>query len=514
MALAFLLLGAAAAAGGYLLAIQTIEDTLRGRGFTWERREGTIWYGLARPGVTVEALSLRFSEPGAVLWGARVQLDQLDRSRTDGASGTPGARALPSFGRVWAEELTVQWEETPLAVDLSGELWPTPQLQSADSAVQRGPEGWAVTLQRPIAHEHVTGTAELTVTGDAELDIRLSVPDAVLSHTMLAEGPLPAQPLRAALRWVRESGDLTGTVSLGEAAVSVAGTLSTDRLTADVTAAAIPLEAIVGLFGRRVPEGERADIRGTIGLEATVSGPPIEWSATVSADGLGAAGVVSMLSQLQYGTFSWRAPAPGGGVQLRETGEGHRTWTPLRDGMLMAQAAIAAEDARFRSHPGFDIEGINVALGELSQGAERPRGGSTITQQLAKNLFLSGERTIARKLRELLYALEMERELGKPRILELYINVVEFGPTTYGVRTAADTYFLKRPEGLAPQEAAFLAAILPSPRSWYARVASGGRPPGAVVDRILRNMVHTGAISDKTARWAQREPLVVIPPVP
>jgi membrane peptidoglycan carboxypeptidase len=181
--------------------------------------------------------------------------------------------------------------------------------------------------------------------------------------------------------------------------------------------------------------------------------------------------------------------------------------------MLMAQAAIAAEDARFPEHPGYDIEGINLALQALSSGEERPRGGSTITQQLAKNLFLSGERTLARKARELLYALELERVLGKSRILELYINVVEFGPELYGVRGAADVYFLKQPQGLAPQEAAFLSAILPSPRSWHSRVSRGASPPTATVHRILANMANTGALDASTARWAQREPLVIIPPV-
>ena len=83
-----------------------------------------------------------------------------------------------------------------------------------------------------------------------------------------------------------------------------------------------------------------------------------------------------------------------------------------------------------------------------------------MTQQLARTLFTGGEKTAARKLRELLYAIEMERTLGKPRILELYLNTVDWGPGLCGARAAARTYFRKRPEQLTPLEAAWLAGIL------------------------------------------------------
>ena len=108
----------------------------------------------------------------------------------------------------------------------------------------------------------------------------------------------------------------------------------------------------------------------------------------------------------------------------------------------------------------------------------------------------------------------MERALGKMRILELYLNVVEFGPEIYGIRQAADHYFLKRPENLAPHEAAFLVAILPAPRSWHARLLTGRSGPEAAVDRILGNMINTGALTADVARWAQGEPLIIVPPQP
>lgn len=512
LALLALVLLAAAAAGGFVWVRSAAEDALASRGFTWARREGLVWHDLHRPGITVGSLALVLSpEPGAVARDISLDIAQLrDTARGDG-DGDGGGVSLP--GRVWAEDVTARWEGDVLAEGLSGEVWPALSLESPDSRVQRTPSGWSAALRRPLALEHLSGEALLTVEGEQELSLSLSMPQAVVSHPVLADKPLPAQPLSAALTWDRAGGGLAGTVSLGDVSAEIDGTLGVAPLSVDaeVVADAIALESVVALFGPLVPEGQRAALRGRFGLTATVSGPPVAWSAQVTADGLAAGGVAS-LESLKYGRFSWRAPAAGGAVQLRETGEGHRSWTPLRDGMLMAQAAIAAEDARFSAHPGYDIEGINAALVELAEGAERPRGGSTITQQLAKNLFLDGERTVARKLRELLYALEMERVLGKPRILELYINVVEFGPTLYGVRAGADAYFLKRPEGLLPQEAAFLASILPSPRSWYARLVAGRAPSTSAVHRIVWNMANTGHLSSEQARRATQAPLIVIPP--
>ena len=117
------------------------------------------------------------------------------------------------------------------------------------------------------------------------------------------------------------------------------------------------------------------------------------------------------------------------------------------------------------------------------------RGGSTLTQQLAKNLFLDGSRTYVRKLRELLYAVELERDLGKAGILETYLNVVEFGPGVYGAGAAADRYFLKAPAGLLPEEAAWLASILPSPTSAWTQQYQRDRPNMVKVRAILDNMV-------------------------
>jgi monofunctional glycosyltransferase len=151
-------------------------------------------------------------------------------------------------------------------------------------------------------------------------------------------------------------------------------------------------------------------------------------------------------------------------VEQGRTGKRQWIWTPLsRIAPELQRAVIAAEDASFFIHEGFDWEGIrDAALYNLEAG-ELKRGGSTITQQLAKNLYLSSERSLFRKAREALITRSLEHQLTKTRILELYLNVAEWGRGVYGAEAAARHHFGKSASDLTTDEAAWLAAILPSP---------------------------------------------------
>lgn len=142
-------------------------------------------------------------------------------------------------------------------------------------------------------------------------------------------------------------------------------------------------------------------------------------------------------------------------------------WVPLsRIAPALQRAVVAAEDASFFAHEGFDWEGIkDAALYNLEVG-EFKRGGSTITQQLAKNLYLSSERSLLRKAREALITRSLEHHLTKERILELYLNVAEWGQGVFGAEAAARHHFGKSAKELTIDEAALLAAILPSPRRY------------------------------------------------
>jgi monofunctional glycosyltransferase len=130
----------------------------------------------------------------------------------------------------------------------------------------------------------------------------------------------------------------------------------------------------------------------------------------------------------------------------------------------LRSAVIVSEDSGFYQHDGIDRTEIEKILKEAWESKELGRGGSTITQQLVKNLYLSPSRNPWRKVKEIVIARHMEKKLGKKRILELYLNVVEFGERVYGAEAAARHYFGTSAAGLTPGQAALLAGALPNPR--------------------------------------------------
>ena len=133
----------------------------------------------------------------------------------------------------------------------------------------------------------------------------------------------------------------------------------------------------------------------------------------------------------------------------------------------LKQAVIAAEDMEFFSHDGFSRHELEASLRDAWEEKELPRGASTLTQQLAKNLWLSGAYNPLRKVKEALLTWQLERTLSKRRMLEVYLNVVEFGEGIYGAEAAARHYYGKSAAGLSERQAAELAASLPRPKSWH-----------------------------------------------
>jgi monofunctional biosynthetic peptidoglycan transglycosylase len=144
-----------------------------------------------------------------------------------------------------------------------------------------------------------------------------------------------------------------------------------------------------------------------------------------------------------------------------------RTWVPYeRISEQLKRAVVAAEDAKFLDHEGFDWEAIQKAMTKNEQRGKVVAGASTISQQVAKNLFLSGERSWLRKGQEAIITWMMERTLSKRRILELYLNVAEWGEGVFGAEAAARYHFGVPASALGTEQAAYLAAVLPSPRRY------------------------------------------------
>jgi monofunctional glycosyltransferase len=164
----------------------------------------------------------------------------------------------------------------------------------------------------------------------------------------------------------------------------------------------------------------------------------------------------------------------------------HRWVSYARISNHLKRAVIAAEDAKFVDHEGFDWEGIQNAYEKNLKKGKIVAGGSTISQQLAKNLFLSGRRTPWRKLEEAMITVMLEHLMSKRRILEIYLNVIEWGNGVFGAEAAARHYYKTSAAALGPEQAARLAAMVPNPRYYDShRGARGlGRKTGIILARM------------------------------
>jgi monofunctional glycosyltransferase len=184
--------------------------------------------------------------------------------------------------------------------------------------------------------------------------------------------------------------------------------------------------------------------------------------------------------------------------QARRAGRSYRirhTWVPYaRISPLLRRAVLVAEDDAFFSHGGLDWNEIRESAQRNLERRSIVRGGSTITQQLAKNLYLGNRRTVTRKLQEVLLAMRMERTLGKRRIFELYLNLIEWGEGVFGAEAAARHHFGVSAAALTPRQAALLAAVIINPRRYSA--SAPDRRIERRANRILARLYRRGHLTE------------------
>lgn len=152
---------------------------------------------------------------------------------------------------------------------------------------------------------------------------------------------------------------------------------------------------------------------------------------------------------------------------------------------------VLSEDSHFFSHTGIDYDALIAALADNIKNREWRFGASTISQQTVKNLYLNQEKTLSRKLQELIITRNIESKLSKNEILELYLNIIEFGPDLYGIANASQYYFNKKPKEINAAEGAYLALLMPSPRKYHYTLYQNGNWSPALSKkhrRILRDM--------------------------
>ncbi len=170
----------------------------------------------------------------------------------------------------------------------------------------------------------------------------------------------------------------------------------------------------------------------------------------------------------------------------------HRVWKNYNDiSPNLVRAIIAAEDARFMSHSGIDWRAVKAtqSYNKMKKGKKK-RGASTVTMQTAKNTFLIHSRNYFRKALEAYFTYMIEAIWGKKRIIEMYVNVVEFGPGIYGAESAARIFFNKPAKDLTRNEAALMAAVLPNPHRW-----SPGNPTNYIRERAKWIMGRMGSVA-------------------
>lgn len=291
---------------------------------------------------------------------------------------------------------------------------------------------------------------------------------------------LGAQPLRLdTLRFTarRDGPSLSGTLEATPAATTVStlagdnllrarwdGRLTQAALQLHVDAPDAPIARWYAVLAPSLPELQRAKIGGTLALRAQIDLPAGRFAVhpqveQFSVEGLGTEALLDARTSCgppsRLATDSW-----------------------------LARAVIAAEDQRFFAHPGYDLAELGAALDANQKAGQVERGGSTLTQQLARLVAAGSERSAERKLRELLYAVEMEQTLGKARILQLYLDNAPWGEDGLcGAEAAAKRYFKRSARNLEPAQAVWLAAMLNN--------------PGAAVRKWQRE----GRIDGERARW-------------
>ncbi|MCB9661049.1 MAG: transglycosylase domain-containing protein [Polyangiales bacterium] len=435
-------------------------------------------HGLGRPAVRIDNLD------------AEVQAEDDGWLRLRGSGRPSGDGSLEWDVRVSPEELRgeghADFEGISLA--LVAPLLPSLPWYEADRAGLSG-----------HLRIHAESPARLAVSGDVTLR------DAAVSSPRIA--PVPVFDINVAVAGsgyfmpLERKLEVThATLRLGDAELRGSGSLerTTDHyaLDARVSMNATPCDVVM----RAVPEDLLGDLRGfswtgEIGGLASLRVDSRDLDATALrvdvSDGCQFVSVPALadLRRVQA-PFRHEVQEPNGEVFSMTTGPGTANWVSIHAmSPYFIHAVLAHEDAGFFNHTGFSVLSVERALVRNLREGRFVLGASTITMQLAKNLFLNREKTLARKLQEALLTWWLETAMSKKKLLELYLNIIEYGPNVYGIRQAARHYFGRDADELSPAESAFLACVLPAPKRMHHQYTQGRLGP-SMRDRMARLMRH------------------------
>jgi len=381
---------------------------------------------------------------------------------------------------------------------LAGIVFVTTVLAIALHALKPAPDEWSTTVRlgpwprelsmpglirwaaHPLAAPLLDGRVLNTRFGRWQLQRNghdLSAVCAPCRVQMPALGPAPLQFARAHVRASHEgAGRFAGTLTLAENGHEVMLNFTTqlDRRGADLKLglATTSMATVTRVFGHDLPEAASVQVGGTLAVNASARWPEGTWRALpvlrdFTVAGLGTERLLDVQLPAACRTSAGDSALLAG-------------WLP--------RALIAAEDARFYEHPGYELEPMLAAWQHNQRDGAPLRGGSTLTQQLAKFTITGDDRSATRKLRELLYATEMERTLGKARILQLYLALAPWGDGVCGAERASQVYLGKSASKVGPVSAAWLVSLLRNPEAQLQRATRAREIDRERIKQIVAGM--------------------------
>lgn len=327
----------------------------------------------------------------------------------------------------------------------------------------------------------LSGSVELVGTpSDAQVFLDLSVEEIALAHPFLDTEPFHLPFLRIsgnAGADLRRRYLFTNEISfsIGGIEVTLHGSFERSHFDTTLSLSETPLNRLATVVRGRLFDGFLMD--GS--LAATITAAGIVRPGDISFESVGITGEIKEPKQLTDRMERYKAgfdffftddDGTAFRVAVKNQGVSYAPLALLPE--YVWRAVVLSEDAGFFLHPGIDFAEMDAAFKD-NLVRRTLRGGSTITQQVIKNLFLTRDKTILRKFREMLLAIELDASLPKERILEIYLNLIEWGPGIFGIGNAARYYFGKLPEELLPHEAAWLASIIPNPKRFQHEYITG-----------------------------------------
>jgi len=367
----------------------------------------------------------------------------------------------------------------------------------------------------------VTGELHLTSEDGNRLGAirwQLVASDLVVSSPRLSSEPIGPMHLgtSGAASWDMRDGSKR-TVSLGltqltfgprdEIKVETEATYQFDGDLLTAAARTVDLEyqqAVAAMPAALAPAELSGEVSGPLSVKADVKGPlrkPADLALNVKIDLAALRASARAAPHELNKQFVYKTTLFDGRPRELIVGPAYPAFVPLGEvPKALIRAVLLSEDSMFMTHQGFDFfEMKNDLFAENENGEAVVRGASTMTQQLAKNLYLSRERTYARKVKEAFLTLALEAAVPKERLLEIYLNIIEWGPGLNGLGEASQHYFGKRPGELTVRESAYLATIIPGPIRYYGFFTKGELPDvweKRLAD-LLNKMHSAGDLSDE-----------------